>query len=75
MPWPFGSPRLSQLARRILVVVTDVSYTILEFGMMGLRNNKHSGRRHLGEMQKVMKCQILVNSDAEPKVNEISWLT
>lgn len=42
---------------------------------MGLRNNKHSGRRHLGEMQKVMKCQILVNSDAEPKVNEISWLT
>lgn len=32
----------------------------LEFGMMGLKNNKHSGKRHLGEMQKDtwVKCKI-----------------
>lgn len=40
--------------------MTDVSYIILEFGMMGQRNNKNSGKRCFDEVQKVIKCQILV---------------
>lgn len=53
----------------MLVVVTDVSYVLLESEMMGQRNNKHSGKSYFGEMQKVIKCQISVNPDAQSKVN------
>lgn len=63
------APRDPASWRRVSAVATDVSYILLEFGMMGPRNNKHSGQRHFGEMQKVIKCQVLVNSDAESKVN------
>lgn len=62
------APRLSQLALCSSVVVTDVSHILLEFGTTGQRNNKHSGKRPFGEMQEVVKCPILVNSDAESKV-------
>lgn len=40
--------------------MTDVSYIILEFGTMGQRNNKRSGKRCIDEVQKVIKGQILV---------------
>lgn len=34
----------------ISVVVTDVSYSTVEFEMMGQRNNKHSRKGYFGEM-------------------------
>lgn len=40
--------------------MADVSYIILEFGTMGQRNNKRSGKRCIDEVQKVIKGQILV---------------
>ena len=42
---------------------------ILEFGVMVQRNNKHSGKRYFGEMQKAIQRQILVNSDVESNIN------
>ena len=49
------------------MVVTDVSYIILEFGMMGQRNNKRSGKTCVDEVQKVIKMTNF--SNAESKVN------
>lgn len=42
---------------------------IFLFGVMVQRNNKHSGKRYFGEMQKVIQHPILVNSDAESNIN------
>ena len=69
MPWPFLHPMAEPAGSLHLGGGDRCFMYYFRIWDDGQRNNKHSGNRHFGDMQKVIKCQILVCPDAESKVN------